>query len=82
MRARMALLQAMCRPGFNYAKAGVKLVDLWPQGQQQGELDLFGAGSETAGAPSADPVRLMTVRQLRVAPWVPIRRRGGVHCGG
>lgn len=52
-------LQAMYRPGFNYAKAGVMLVDLRPQGQQQGELDLFGAGSETSAAPSADPARLM-----------------------
>jgi DNA polymerase V len=34
-------VQEMYRPGFNYAKAGVMLVDLRPQGQQQGELDLF-----------------------------------------
>lgn len=52
-------LQAMVRPGFNYAKAGVMLVDLRPQGQQQGELDLFGAGDETSGAPGADAARLM-----------------------
>ena len=32
------------RPGFNYAKAGVMLVELRPEGQQQGELDLFGSG--------------------------------------
>lgn len=31
------------RPGFNYAKAGVMLVDLQPAGQAQGELDLFSA---------------------------------------
>ena len=30
----------MYRPGFNYVKAGVMLVDLRPQGQEQGELDL------------------------------------------
>ena len=52
-------VQEMYRPGFNYAKAGVMLVDLRPQGQQQGELDLFGTGDETSGAPSADPSRLM-----------------------
>ena len=52
-------LQAMYRSGFNYAKAGVMLVDLQPQMQRQGELDLFGAGSATADAPGADPARLM-----------------------
>ena len=52
-------LQAMYRPGFNYAKAGVMLVDLRPQGQQQGELDLFAAGNEPPGATSANPERLM-----------------------
>ena len=52
-------LQAMYRPGFNYAKAGVMLVDLRPQGQQQGELDLFAAGSEPSGVSGANPERLM-----------------------
>jgi DNA polymerase V len=55
-------LEEMYRPGFNYAKAGVMLVDLRPQGQEQGELDLFGAGDEPTGAPrapSAEPSRLM-----------------------
>ena len=52
-------LQAMYRPGFNYAKAGVMLVDLRPQGQQQGELDLFAAGSEPPDATGASPERLM-----------------------
>jgi DNA polymerase V len=52
-------VQAMYRPGFNYAKAGVMLVDLRPQGQQQGELDLFGAGDEAAVAASAGSPRLM-----------------------
>jgi DNA polymerase V len=36
-------LTEMYRPGFNYLKAGVMLVDLQPQGQMQGELDLFSA---------------------------------------
>jgi DNA polymerase V len=61
-------VQQMYRPGFNYAKAGVMLVDLQPQGQQQGELDLFGAGEvhgEAAqgemaqGHPKTDASRLM-----------------------
>jgi DNA polymerase V len=35
-------LEDIYRPGFNYVKAGVTLVDLRPAGQAQGELDLFG----------------------------------------
>jgi DNA polymerase V len=35
------------------------LVDLRPQGQQQGEPDLFAAGIEPPGATSANPERLM-----------------------
>jgi DNA polymerase V len=49
----------MYRPDFNYAKAGVMLVDLQPQGQKQGELDLFGTSDESSDATSADPSRLM-----------------------
>lgn len=52
-------VEAMYRPGFNYAKAGVMLVDLRPQGQQQGELDLFGAGPMTASPDGARSPRLM-----------------------
>jgi len=52
-------VQEMFRPGFNYAKAGVMLVDLHPKGQQQGELDLFRAGDEASSAASAEPSRLM-----------------------
>jgi DNA polymerase V len=46
------------RSGFNYAKAGVMLIDLSPAGQQQGELDLIsetlhsrvgGAGRDRTG---------------------------------
>jgi DNA polymerase V len=40
------------RPGFNYAKAGVTLVDLQPASQQQGELDLFSPGEV---APQVQP---------------------------
>jgi DNA polymerase V len=52
-------LREMYRPGFNYAKAGVMLVDLRPHGQQQGELDLFSAGEDPSDATSAEPSRLM-----------------------
>jgi DNA polymerase V len=52
-------MQQMYRPGFNYAKAGVMLVDLRPQGQQQGELDLFGSGEDTSGGFNPAPSRLM-----------------------
>ena len=52
-------IQEMYRPGFNYAKAGVMLLDLRPQGQQQGELDLFGTLDETAVAASVESPRLM-----------------------
>jgi DNA polymerase V len=41
-------IQQMYRPGFNYSKAGVMLVDLQPQGLQQSELDLFGASDGLA----------------------------------
>ena len=47
--AALGALKGMYREGFNYAKAGVMLVDLQPQAQAQGELDLF---SETEAAPS------------------------------
>jgi DNA polymerase V len=52
-------VQEIHRPGFNCAKAGVRLVDLRPQGHQQGGLDLFGSGDETAVAASAESPRLM-----------------------
>jgi DNA polymerase V len=52
-------IQQMYRPGFNYAKAGVMLVDLQPQGLQQGERDLFGTSEEASSPASAEPSRLM-----------------------
>ena len=37
----------MYRPGFNYVKAGVMLVDLRPRGRtSRGELDLFGGAEQ------------------------------------
>jgi len=50
----------MYRPGFNYLKAGVMLVELQPQDQQQGELDFF--STEDPSQPAAtgrDPTQLM-----------------------
>lgn len=58
--AAVCALEGMYRPGFNYVKAGVMLVDLRPQGQDQGELDLFtGAGEQEAAASRQDRSRLM-----------------------
>ncbi len=58
--AAVHALAGMYRPGFNYVKAGVMLVDLRPQGQEQGELDLFtGAAEQEAVAHHQDRSRLM-----------------------
>lgn len=43
-------LHRMYRPGFNYVKAGVMLVDLYAGGARQGELDLFVVGEPMAQA--------------------------------
>jgi DNA polymerase V len=40
VHAALAGLRTIFRPGYHYAKAGVMLLDLQPQSQQQGELDL------------------------------------------
>lgn len=39
VNAALATLKAIYRPGFSYAKAGVMLMDLVPEGFVQGELD-------------------------------------------
>ena len=52
-------LQDIYRPGFNYVKAGVTLVDLRPAGQAQGELDLFGDGPAPDAPPRRSADRLM-----------------------
>ncbi len=46
----VAGLREVYRSGFRYAKAGVMLIDLQPQGVQQGELDL-GEGGDANDAP-------------------------------
>jgi DNA polymerase V len=40
VHAALSGLRTIFRSGYQYAKAGVMLLDLQPQGQQQGELDL------------------------------------------
>lgn len=53
-------VHGMYRPGFNYVKAAVMLLDLRPEGQEQCELDLFSSSEEPAhaGAPR-DRTQLM-----------------------
>jgi len=50
--AAVHALQGMYRPGFNYVKAGVMVVDLQPEGKEQGELDLFCGIHEAAASAS------------------------------
>src|SRR5437879_9091708 len=58
--AAVRALEGMYRPGFNYVKAGVMLVDLQPEGQEQGELDLFSGPDEPeASGPQRDRSQLM-----------------------
>src|SRR5439155_18569775 len=58
--AAVRALEGMYRPGFNYVKAGVMLVDLQPEGQEQRELDLFAGTHETETfAPQRDRSHLM-----------------------
>jgi len=52
-------VEGVFRPGFNYVKAGVMLVDLQPQAREQGELDLFDQEADTL-APSHAEADLMT----------------------
>jgi len=60
VHAAVHALRSMYRPGFNYVKAGVMLVDLLPEGVQQGELDLFRGTQEPNGfAPQRDRSHLM-----------------------
>jgi DNA polymerase V len=44
--AAVRAVQLNFRAGFNYAKAGVTLIDLQPAGIQQGELDLYSAATD------------------------------------
>jgi DNA polymerase V len=57
VQAAVAGLQAIYRPGFKYAKAGVMLLDLGPDSVVQGELD-FADGESLQDV--AEKTRLMT----------------------
>jgi DNA polymerase V len=57
--AAVRALKGVFRPGFNYVKAGVMLVDLQPKGREQAELDLFSAHEEPELATPHDPSPLM-----------------------
>ena len=48
-QAALAVLQAIYKPGFNYAKAGVMLMELTPASQQQFTLDLGAGLDESRG---------------------------------
>ena len=48
-------LAAIYRPGFNYVRAGVMLLDLRSQGETQGELDLLAAEPEALA--QSEPAR-------------------------
>jgi DNA polymerase V len=59
--AAVRALGSIYRGGFNYVKAGVMLVDLQPEGHQQGELDLMVAAAEENSdrTPRRDQTHLM-----------------------
>jgi DNA polymerase V len=59
--AAVAGLQQIYREGYRFAKAGVMLVELQPEGLQQGELDLVGGGGPDAqgSEPRRDRAPLM-----------------------
>jgi DNA polymerase V len=57
--AAVHALNGLYRPGFNYVKAGVMLLELQPEGQHvQGELDLFNDAPD-GPASKRDSTRLM-----------------------
>lgn len=53
-------LRGIFRPGYNYVKAGVMLVDLQPASHEQSELDLF-EPSPSLDAPERNRASLMSV---------------------
>jgi DNA polymerase V len=57
IRAATSGLQAIYRPGYLYAKAGVMLLDLQPDNVVQGELDMGDGGT---GEELNDKTQLMT----------------------
>lgn len=59
VNAALETLKAIYRPGFNYAKAGVLLLDLMPEGFVQGEL-AWGEPSSATGRITKDRCRVMS----------------------
>ena len=57
--AAFETLKAIYRPGFNYAKAGVLLLDLMTEGFVQGEL-AWGEPSSATGRVTKDRSRVMS----------------------
>lgn len=53
LKAAIKGLRSIYTPGFDFAKAGVMLMDIRPAGTVQGELDLFADGEERSGLMSA-----------------------------
>jgi DNA polymerase V len=63
--AAVHALDGIYRPGFNYVKAGVMLVDLQAEGHEQEELDLFAAaGEQQRSASGRDPKLMNAVDSL------------------
>ena len=58
--AALRAVEGAFRPGYAYVKAGVMLVDLQPQGREQGELDLFDLAQEEPSPAAAGRSGLMT----------------------
>lgn len=53
LKAAIKGLRSIYKPGFDFAKAGVMLMDIRPAATVQGELDLFTDGEERSGLMSA-----------------------------
>ena len=53
LKAAIKGLRSIYKPGYDFAKAGVMLMDIRPAGTVQGELDLFADGEERSGLMSA-----------------------------
>jgi DNA polymerase V len=64
--AAVQALEDIYRPGFNYLKAGVMLVDLAPEGQPQRELDLQTpqGGALPSAARESDPALMSALDAL------------------
>ena len=69
--AAVHALQVTYRSGFNYVKAGVMVVDLQPEGQEQGELDLV------SGIPEAVTSALQRDRSHLMGALDALNRRFG-----